>query len=450
MKVKAILFFICFQWVSVSNAQWNSVGENHRDRGKYAPNSYIEALCTYQGKLMVGGVFDSIGNHIPAPGLVQWNGTRWDTITRGVENPAALLVDNGNLVALGYYPPQESFIGQWNGTVWDTVGPRLGSFAQWGPALNALGEYNGNLYVAGEELNGYYTLINPGILKLDSGNWHGLVNAQDLIVWGMAVYQNKLYLGGTFNVNGTHNIATWNDTVLAPVGTGIDSGRGSVSGLFVWNGKLYAGGIFDSVGGHAARNVAVWDGYTWSPLGKGVNGGAGVFAIYHDTLIVGGQFDSAGGIKCNNIAEWDGTSWHAMGRGITSAPKGAESYVGALCVYNGELYVGGQFDSAGGMYALNIARWGTPSSTDTAMYTGALKIYPNPSSGIFTLQANSQQLIANSHIDIYNALGQKIYSANLSPGLNQINLSGKASGIYIYKVTSANGNTIKGKLLIER
>lgn len=454
MNKKSILFFICLQWVVVSNAQWDSVGQNLRERSKYPDYGYVEALCTYQGKLVAGGFFDSIVNHIPAQGLAQWNGSQWDTITRGVEYPAALLVYNGNLVVLGYYPPQYSYIGQWDGSEWDTVGPRVGTFAQWGPNLTALCAYNGNLYMAGGGLTTDGT-FDPGILKLDSGNWRGL-HVNDVSIVGMTVYQNKLYLGGTFNVNGIHNIATWNDTVWAPVGTGVSYGGGAgfygnwVSGLFVWNGKLYVGGLFDSAGGQPARNIAVWDGHTWSPLGKGINGNVEIFTAYHDTLIVGGEFDSAGEVGCNNIAEWDGSAWHAMGKGIMEATKGLEAYVNALCVYNGALYVGGQFDSAGGIYAVNIARWGTPNSTDTAVYTGALKIYPNPSRGMFTLQADSYQPMANSYIEIYNVLGQKIYTANLSPGLNQINLIGKASGIYLYKVTSANGGLHEGKLVIER
>jgi hypothetical protein len=102
MNKKAILFFICLQWVvGISYAQWDSVGQNHKDRGKHVFNFYIDALCTYQGKLVVGGDFDTIGNYIPAPGIAQWDGTRWDSINKGVMDPAALLVYNGNLVALG-------------------------------------------------------------------------------------------------------------------------------------------------------------------------------------------------------------------------------------------------------------------------------------------------------------------------------------------------------------
>jgi hypothetical protein len=54
-------------------------------------------------------------------------------------------------------------------------------------------------------------------------------------------------------------------------------------------------------------------------------------AIYNGDLIVGGCFDSAGGVPAFNIARWDGAQWHAMGPGV-GVPL-------SMAVYNGSLYV---------------------------------------------------------------------------------------------------------------
>lgn len=54
-----------------------------------------------------------------------------------------------------------------------------------------------------------------------------------------------------------------------------------------------------------------------------------------------------------------------------------------------------------------------------------ISIYPNPSSGIFTIEGAT-----NLEISVYNSLGQFVLSKNLLPGKQTIDLSGQASGIY--------------------
>ena len=95
-------------------------------------------------------------------------------------------------------------------------------------------------------------------------------------------------------------------------------------------------------------------GQSWSPLGAGIGSGyyhsVNSFATYNGELYVGGYFNTAGNMPANNIAKWSGTNWSAVGNGINGD-------VNALCVFNGELYAGGSFSTAGGIGATGIARW---------------------------------------------------------------------------------------------
>ena len=59
----------------------------------------------------------------------------------------------------------------------------------------------------------------------------------------------------------------------------------------------------------------------------------------------------AGGMPASRLARWDGTSWHTMNAGM-------ETYVLALTEYQNDLYVGGNFETAGGISAPNIAQHG--------------------------------------------------------------------------------------------
>src|SRR5215510_168686 len=85
----------------------------------------------------------------------------------------------------------------------------------------------------------------------------------------------------------------------------------------------------------------------WNSLGTGVN--SIVYAMYVDTpannLYVGGWFTNAGGVFTSKIARWDGSNWFDLDTGVTIRSYG---YVRTIIMYNGDLIVGGQFDSAGG------------------------------------------------------------------------------------------------------
>jgi hypothetical protein len=76
-------------------------------------------------------------------------------------------------------------------------------------------------------------------------------------------------------------------------------------------------------------------------------------------------------------------------------------------------------------------------NTDTKI--SGIKLFPNPSTGIFNLE-----LPKNLQVEVYNNLGQKILSQKSFTGTNTINISGKASGTYFLKAIEGNTvNTIK-------
>jgi len=80
-----------------------------------------------------------------------------------------------------------------------------------------------------------------------------------------------------------------------------------------------------------------------------------------------------------------------------------------------------------------------------------VKVFPNPSNGIFQIQANGRQLMATSQIEVYNSVGQKVYSnSQITASSNfQIDLSGQPAGIYFYRILSGEEGIIsQGKLII--
>jgi len=190
----------------------------------------------------------------------------------------------------------------------------------------------------------------------------------------LTVYDGDLIAGGSFNTIGgqtVNNIARWDGTQWHPLESGGQIGVSSlVRAVTVYNGDLIAGGFFETAGGQTVNRIARWDGAEWHPLESGGQvgvdgsfGGSPVYSltVYNGDLIVGGLFETAGGQTVNNIARWDGTEWHpfvAGGQiGIGGPGGGTIGEAWDLTVYNGDLIVAGEFATAGGMTMNNIARW---------------------------------------------------------------------------------------------
>jgi hypothetical protein len=207
--------------------------------------------------------------------------------------------------------------------------------------------------------------LPPGV----SGNVH------DAVVWDDG-RGPALYLAGSFSSAGgvgTAKIARWDGESWEPLTsiTGDQLLGAAVNALAVFDDgggpELYAGGVFTRAGGLTATNIAKWDGRTWreveGSLGQGVNGRVDCLHTHTDAsgtaLYVGGQFDRAGGVSASNIARWDGAEWSRLGAGLGA---GVDAAVFALESYDDgdgpDLYVGGGFVAATGVAsARRLARW---------------------------------------------------------------------------------------------
>jgi hypothetical protein len=75
-----------------------------------------------------------------------------------------------------------------------------------------------------------------------------------------------------------------------------------------------------------------------------------------------------------------------------------------------------------------------------------MKVYPNPNSGIFTLQLNNFE--ANTRIFIFNSLGQTVYSTATSENSLLVELPGIKKGIYHIKAIN-NNNPYNSKIVVK-
>ena len=101
---------------------------------------------------------------------------------------------------------------------------------------------------------------------------------------------------------------------------------------------------------------------SWSALGSGLAGTfrdspVGAIAVSGKDVYVGGNFTTAGGVSANNIAKWDGTVWSALGSGMSDNFGVASAYVHSIHIDGNDVYVGGGFTQASNVVADGIAKW---------------------------------------------------------------------------------------------
>ena len=72
----------------------------------------------------------------------------------------------------------------------------------------------------------------------------------------------------------------------------------------------------------------------------------------------------------------------------------------------------------------------------------AVKVYPNPSSGVFQLQNQEA-----AQLEVYDLMGKVILNKSVQAGDVSFDLSGYAPGVYLLKITNNSGNTTVSKIV---
>lgn len=238
-----------------------------------------------------------------------------------------------------------------------------------GQFVSSFGEDNaGELYFSDYGANvGIYKLVGgttepSGVTVEGIGNWEALGNGIIGVVSAVATSnsEGKVYYGGNFTEAGSitaNNIAVWDkNSGWASLGSGAN---GSVNSIVVAaNDDVYVGGDFTTIGGINANYIAKWDGNSWSSLEQGLEGPVAVMVMDNQgNLYAGGSFESLQNNEARNIAVWNTNEWNILADSNTGI-AGLNNEVRSLAIGpEGTLYVGGNFDEAGGNTANRIATW---------------------------------------------------------------------------------------------
>jgi uncharacterized repeat protein (TIGR03803 family) len=122
-------------------------------------------------------------------------------------------------------------------------------------------------------------------------------------------------------------------------------------------------------------------------------------------------------------------------------------------VYDTMFSFTGQFGDFSGQAPYGDLMQYTPTTTGTnevGVKCEELRVYPNPSNGIFTIQ--SSVFSGQWSVEVYNVLGEQVYSQlSIANYQFSINISEKPNGVYLYRVLNEGGSLVgSGKVVIEK
>lgn len=326
--------------------------------------------------------------------------------------------------------------------------------------------YNGSLYVGTEETG------KAGVYRYNGSSSWTLVSSADTTgtivaagtsaidsVYGMAVYNGKLYIGTAKSNAGevySYDGTTWTKISQSTAGTIAASGTASIDAVrsfAVYNSNLYAG-TFESTkaevyrydGGTTWTKVSNATAGTISATGNTAADGADSLAVFNSSLYVGTE---KSGNSNTEVLRYDGgTTWTRVNFDATHMISGGpvNTNIRSMVVYKGSLYLGGQkgsnaevyrYDGVVGTMTLVSQGTGTITSGGTANIDAARLMVYDDSLYAYTSKTNVAE--------IYRYSSGVTWTKVTNATAGTIGVTGGTSAIdSVFTLTTYNGSIYGG------
>ncbi len=446
------------------------------------------------GNIYIGGAFEGAfntdGSYVESPNLIRWNTTlsEWEKISNGINsqriNAMEIIGDTLYIGGQRIYDVTQpnlttlevSLVAALNLNTLEWSAMDGGVFQEFNVEpyvydIEADGQgrlfVGGNANQAGSDAMNYNSVVmwdpSDGTWKLTGGLTFsafegGTPQASTVHSLEYDEENNMMYAGGYFGQNyGNRGFASYDGTAWTMIG-GI--GQRGTQPFFVWEiykdpleNKVYVGGTFnikDATDGNTVGNgIGIYDpaSSTWelNPFNGGVKGnGASVnaFQRFNGNIYFGGYFNSAGAFNANNLACWDGTACDVLGNGILSN----NSIIHDVVEWNEKIIVGGQFST-----------FATDTAYSLAMYDPVTDVWTEIGGGVKN-QANGPGVVNDLFVE-----GDLLHVGGDFYGVDDISTNDFASfdlidnawitygpgiantnGARVYSITSYLGNVVIG------
>ncbi|MGB0403382.1 MAG: T9SS type A sorting domain-containing protein [Salibacteraceae bacterium] len=427
MKTPSLISLLLFFFCQATAQDWKVIGEF---------NSGIECLYADEKSdlLYVGGAFETVnGNYIS--GVATWNGQSWGELNFGVQYDSLQMNWGGGVAQITNYQDKLIVVGTFehvgyyqksrNAALWNT------DSLKWEPlnwetekhgSIDFIFNTNDTTFVLGtyDSIGG---LASKGVNYLHQNQWTNMSPPDGAEIPKVLVpYLGSYYLGG--NMNGSildvNDIARWDGLKFQPVGTGVSGGFGWVNDMIVYQNELYIGGSFTVATGHAGDYIMKWDGQQYHNVG-GFDYPITDFKIHNDILYTSGLFDYYEGERTNQIAWYEPEiGWHALS-------DDDHDVISNFDFYRNELYISRNYN--GKKEVLKYQKK-LPSSISKKISNTSFNLFPNPSSTIINISGLSDDDECHL-VDLNGKILIKSRSSELQ--ISQLN-----KGVYFIHIQSNN------------
>lgn len=443
-NIAATLFFIS---ISIPNfgQLWSDLDSGFRC-GVYYMSVYNLFADESKSELLVSGLINSQGcedYYVPA----RWDGRRWNKLGEAgiysIFNPIYLYrneIYSGNM----YFGQEKPGFIHLTEHGWDTItgGPQCMTFGEFE-------EHEGVLYGTGgfSVCNG-----NPAslVFKYNGESVQSLVNYLNVDAQGLTIefYHDTLYVGGKFfdDDRGIFHFSSVYDNDIHSVGQGMGIGA-VVQAMAVYDDKLWIGGAFapGAIGNEEDAFLAYYDGHSIKPAPFQTDGRVVAMEVYENELYIGGWFSQFNGMETHGVAKMNQFECFALNPDTVYSTYGSPAsrspnVISDIAILNDTLYMGGTFSRIGNCENLNsIAKLNKSLTGKQQPLQSNFNVYPNPTAGELILETNAY-FNQSAPIQVYDASGRLVLEDTWLLGEKQkhLFLNALSNGMYVLQVITKN------------
>jgi len=320
-------------------------------------NEVKKIIAVSDSVIYISGLFREAGGIAHADYIVKYDGRQWISLGLGLEGAEnnsgrvnAIENYNGKIFVAGDFLDASGklnadYCAVWDGTDWQAVADSALS----GPVYRVYKDDLGLILIGAFQNAGGISEADR-IVRWTGTNFESLGPnsgiSENITINAITNYQGSYIIGGAFTqINGQPlaYIARYNGNGWEQFGNPLNY---YVTQLIVFNDTLYVSGAFsDAEENEQADCLVKWDGTMWQPAAGSFNDDESPavysFALAAEGLYISGRFSDLGGNgQADNIALWDGTNWQSLGSGFSAG------WANKITKLNGKIIAGGSFTLA--------------------------------------------------------------------------------------------------------